>query len=85
MSSTLYLEEDLFVLLLLCVCMCTFLICFAVSLRYQAFPEEEYENVFSVQKDSKSFCAGEKMSCQINCNCEHLPFRAGLHMVHPSV
>lgn len=85
MSSTLYLEEDLYVLLLLCVSICIFLVCFAVFLRYQALPEEEYENMFSVQKDSKSFCAGEKMSCQVNHNCEHLPFRAWWHMVHPSV
>lgn len=84
-SSTLYLEEGLCVLLLLSACICIFLVCFAVSLKYQALPGEEHENMFSVQKDSKSLHAGEKISCQINWNCEHLPFRAWLHMVHPSV
>lgn len=80
MSNTLYLVCVCFV-----VALCTFLFCFAVSLRYQALPEEEYENMFSVQKNSKFFRAGKKMSCQINCKCEYLPFRAWLHMVHPSV
>lgn len=63
MSSTLYLEGGLCVLLLLSVCICIFLVCFAVSLRYRALPGEEHENMFSVQKDSKSLRAGEKISC----------------------
>lgn len=66
-SSTLYLEEGLCGLLLLSVCMCTVLVCFAVSLRYQALPVKEHENnVLSTKRRQIPPCWGENQLCQIN-------------------